>query len=198
MKENVLSNIIDYVTENDVNMSLVDSIMEESYDSEYEFSTFNPSLLWDVLKIELNLDPISDHLLLNFKDAVESGNYMGASYMKKEILRHWDIHEDDFWRIGRDILTELKNGCLNSDLLSEEYTPRVGELLHYWTNKRFDELEFITSKLEVISDEMNHFQPKDELSLEILNSIDFGSSISHPLLTIEKVVTYFKFLSPRD
>jgi hypothetical protein len=193
MKEKVLSNIIEYVTTQDVNVPIIESF-ENVNVSEYSFNMTSPSLIWLELTDLMKFDKVSTHLLQNFKDAIDNENYIGASYMRKEILNRWDLREDDFWRAGKDLLVDLKNGVNNSEILNDQESI-VGDILYSWNNNGFEEYDYVLSNLLEFQDYLTNYFEKEKMKSEVLSFImSDNSDIQHPLLIIDVIVEYFKLI----
>ena len=193
MKEKVLSNIINYVTTNDITIPILESVSSDNNNtSDLQFNSMNKILIWEDLKFKFKFDAVSMYLLRNFRDAILAENYIGAAYMKKEILNHWELMEDDFWRIGRDLLVDLKNGVMNSELLKDQ-EGFIGDLLYTWTNEGYSEYSYVMNGIIEFQEYITHYYPKQDLSTELFDSI-MKSDIEHPLIIIDKIVDYFKLI----
>jgi hypothetical protein len=206
MKKSVLSNLIKFVTSNVVTKTPIQVInetiadFEENGDEEFsKTNSLDKSMIWLNIREKIKLDKLSIYLLENFKHAIESENYGAASYMKKEIDNHWDIYDDDFWRIGRDYLVELKNGFLNSKHF-EYLIPEIGDILYMWVNKGMCEYDYIVEKLETLDEIMNNdfVNNKNIIRKESLDFIINGATNDHPITYIDIVKEYFNLLNPTE
>tara|TARA_R110000772_G_scaffold66676_4_gene148364 strand:- start:3969 stop:4565 length:597 start_codon:yes stop_codon:yes gene_type:complete len=197
MRELVLSNIIDFVTINDINeVNHVEFAMSEGCNTGDIIAENSKNLIWSDISREFKFDKISIHLLENFSNAVEGEDYMSASKMKKEILSRWECRtEDDFWEIGREYLFTLKQGLKKSKMLKYLFES-VKELEHLWVTRKMGNLNFIVDELSVISDNISS-NDREKISNEVILTIDY-SATPHPLLTIENVVTFFKLLQEKE
>ena len=197
MRELVLSNIIDFVTCNDINeVDHVTLALSEDYDYGDMVMDNSKNLIWMGISTELKFDKISIHLLENFSNAVDGEDYMSASKMKKEILSRWECRtEDDFWEIGREYLFTLKQGLKKSKLLNY-LLESVKELEHLWVTRKMDYLDYIVTELGIISENISSNDSEKMLNESILS--DNESSTPHPLLIIENAVTFFTLLQERE
>ena len=99
----------------------------------------------------LNFDEIAKYLLSNFSDAINTENYMAASGLKKQIFKSVVFYElMIFWRIGRDLLVDLENGCLNSKLYNE-LVGDTKELMILWKENGFNDYDYVVEHLEILS-----------------------------------------------
>ena len=67
MKKEVLKNIIDYVSTEEIDVSFEDSLNESLYESEFSLHILTPSLIWMDLSNDLKFDKVSKHLLKKLK-----------------------------------------------------------------------------------------------------------------------------------
>jgi hypothetical protein len=194
LKEKVLSNIIQYVTENVVNTPIEQLIEQEdlTYNS-YRFNELDPSFIWKDLTEFFDFDEVSLYLLNNFKNAIDSENYLAASNMKKEILNHWSVDNKFFYETGFIILDILNEGVNNSKLLNHLST-EVEDVIFSWNTNGLKEINFINETLESIEEYINTYYPQEDLKNEVITSLStFNDSVTHPLIHISKVVQFFKF-----
>ena len=192
MKEKVLSNIINYVTTNNITISILECLSDVE-ETEFGFTSLDPVLIWEELKSEMKFDSISIYLLKNFKNAIETENYIGLSYMKKEILNNWDLREDDFLRIGKNYLTILKDGVKNSELLKDQ-EGFIGDLLYTWENRGFVDYKYVLKGLTEFKSYIDTYYPRQPLTDEVVDFIKSTSDVKHPLINIDKIVEYFKLI----
>jgi hypothetical protein len=194
MREQVLSNIINFVTNNDITeVDHLDHIMVDSCltVSDDVINTNSMNLIWLNISKGLKLDNISIHLLENFSDAMDWEDYISASKMKIEILNRWgNLTEDDFWEMGRAYLFHLKEGFKESRVLRYLYES-IKEVEHVWVSRKFKQLNFIIEELDVINCNVSSHSPQ-ELWDEVVLTIEDDSNITHPLLMIEDVIELFK------
>lgn len=200
MKELVLSNIINFLSlynieeVNHFEQALSESSILVSNDSMVENSK---NLIWVDLSNSLKFDSISIHLLENISNSLENEDYMSVAKMKKEILNRWEFStEENFWETGRSYLFDLKKGLSNSKVI-RYLLESSKELENLWITEKFEKLDFIIKELEIINiNIMRH--SRDEISNEIITSLHDNTQYTHPLLSIESVISYFKILKENN
>lgn len=186
MRNEILSNIINYVTEHNIH-NVDDS---DIFNLEYSMNELNDHLQWTDISKSLGFDKIGIYLLENFKNAIDNEDYISAKYMKEEISKHWNINEELIWEKGREYLYDLRIGCENTSfkyLLND-----IKELEYIWINKKMEGIGTILPELEVIANDINHHS-RNEVNGEVLDSI-INSNYTHPVLLIDIIVTFFKLI----
>lgn len=194
MKTKVLSNIIDFLTTNDINQ--VDhydyAMQNESINSGYMIDDTPMDMIWVDIYRNLRFDEISLHLLENLNDALDSEDYMSAALMRIEILNRWECSsEDDFWEIGRTYLFDLKQGLEKSKILGY-LLETVKELEHLWLTRKYKYLDYIIEELSIVSSNISNQCP-DDIANETITFIE-NDMVKHPLLSIENTIVFFKLL----
>lgn len=201
MKTKVLSNILDYIIENDItnrirfhdiieNESEIDVISRPKIGLGY--IELPKNAIWTDISSNLNFDNISFHLLDNFSSTIDVEDYKSAGAMKKEILDRWDISDDNFWEIGKNYLSELKAGTEMSKLFKNSIGDEIREVEKIWISEKIDSLSIVIERLIDILNYMVSYSP-DELTEDVIDLIE-NDGVIHPMTSIEEAIDYFKLL----
>ena len=114
MKEKVLTNILDFIIENNIDgqdhvknwlQSFVneDRPLVELLDEDFD----NSHVIWAESKTFLKFNKTSIMLIENFSEAVNNENYLLASSMKEYILNDWDFDEEKLLSECKEFIGEL-------------------------------------------------------------------------------------------
>lgn len=198
MKNIVLKNIVDFVTNVDVSVSndaFIHALMGEISVAESFISALDPcpSNQWIIIKDDMKLDSVTSMLLENFSDAVESEDYMAASIIKKEVLdRMENLDEDYLWNKGRSYIFNLKENSVNSDLC-KDWSDTLKEIEHVWNTKKFDGHKYVLDTLIELQEDISGYD-RETIHSDIRN---FKNVIytSHPYFSIYDAVNFFKLIS---
>ena len=120
MKELVITNLVQYATENNVSKTLSELVLDIMYheENEYVVEELDASFIWYDIVNALNIDKISVKLLENFSHAVDNEDYKSLSLMKEEVSNRWDFDEDKVIGVLNETLVDLLVSVSSSKLLN--------------------------------------------------------------------------------
>lgn len=200
MKNIVLSNVINFLTNTDVSIvnnteNVVMSVLagDITYqDGAVVALEHSPNDIWNYIIEDLKFDKVTVNLLENLKDSVEREDYISTSILKKEVLERWEtLDEKYFWEMGRKYLFKLKQGIASSKLF-KEYLPDVKKLENVWIESGFKEYKYVLESLLDLNKEV--FSYNKETLYSDVNSYDGLDLYNHPYFSLELTLIYFKIL----
>ena len=185
MKEKVLSNIINYLTINNLDSDFSDdmcvyfSLLEEcEYNSLSDIVnkySGNIRLSWSSVWKILDFTKTSVHLIESVIDAIRDEDYKSICYLKKEIIDNWELNEDiivDKCRIFIDSVYDYSNDKGVSQNLKDE----VINIKEIFESDKLNSITNIINHLESIRIGF-YYQYGIDGFVSVLSGLDIDASI---------------------
>lgn len=187
LKNRLLHNIINFITENDINPPA-----NMTFNTGSEIIPPHGSELWKFVISIFEFDKLTLYLINSLRDSVVNEDYLLSHNLKIEIEEYLELSEATVHAVGLKLINEFHCSTLHSDLLSD-IVPNTIECGIVWNAEGISELPSINAKVDQLRKHIYTFNSQEIGDEAVDFIIDIGCS--HPVLLIDKLQLYFSLLS---